>query len=405
VLGTYPDKFALLYDPDYLELKTYDWHSDIKSLADTYPGGPNDEDFWDELPRFDIRTPNVHTLHSDKTLGDVIIAYRGDLSAFTANANIAVITFTAVTGGTLGDAYVKMSAVLDPMILSVQISNSSGGGTANYTITPEGEADATVGTPFNVDVKLTADPITAPYDGVYAELEFDSTLVSPGTLPGNVTRDGNKLLITRTPTGSDSTVGTGVTLATIPFTPNGAGDAVFSISGNASITLSGTSGDETDADPGADLTVTIAAGGPVVAYNNTYKGLPSGYTLLMYKLDAKPAVVWTYDGNAMHYVYTGGNHYVTYIVEVSVKDGTPSTPVPTSTPAVATADVNGNNKVSIGDAQIAADLIAPHTNYASLDALSIAARLAADVNNDGLITQDDVNLVIAAIHNGGNLPG
>jgi hypothetical protein len=63
-------------------------------------------------------------------------------------------------------------------------------------------------------------------------------------------------------------------------------------------------------------------------------------------------------------------------------------------------DVNGGG-VRVADAQIVYDLAAGHANYASLDGLGVQARLAADVNGDGSVDQDDIDAILDAVHGRG----
>lgn len=289
----------------------------------------------------------------------------------------------------------------------IRIGDSSGQDTvytvAATTVATDVQAN---GSPFNVDVTLTADPTTSAYAQAYAELTYDDDFVIP-KLDGlnNVSGGDGKLIITGGSGGNVEVGENGAVLATIPFTPIAEGSAAFTVSEGATVTLKNGGGAEIDAASGEALTVEISAAALTFTYDDGYAGLPSGHTLLMYELGAKPGVVWTYEGKAMHYVYKDSKHYVTYIVTDEVAQGTPSAPVPGAEEYAVTADVTGNGAVSIGDSQIAYDLSdTDNSYYDDIDTLGIAARLAADVNNDGEITTADAEAIIYAIHHNGALP-
>jgi hypothetical protein len=53
---------------------------------------------------------------------------------------------------------------------------------------------------------------------------------------------------------------------------------------------------------------------------------------------------------------------------------------------------------------MAYDVANGHANYKALDGLGIQARLKADVNGDGAVTQDDADAIVYAIHHGGAFP-
>jgi hypothetical protein len=212
-----------------------------------------------------------------------------------------------------------------------------------------------------------------------------------------------KLKIVYTPAeGAEVEVSGGATLATIPFTPNrDAVDtaAVFSVSDNALVTVSGNKDATITATPGSDLTVTIeAAEAEDVTFDTEYEGLPDDYTLLKYAIsEADAAYVWTYGGKAMHNIKVGENHYATYIVADTVNEGTAATPVKTGTTYEVSYDVGGNGETNIGDLQLVYDVANAHANYADLDGLDISARLAADVNGDGEVNADDAEALIDQI--------
>jgi hypothetical protein len=283
--------------------------------------------------------------------------------------------------------------------------------TSSYTIIPTRSDTATVqagGNPFTVDVKLTK---SADADGdvaaVQALLNYDAEFVAPQTpLPADVSQNGEGQLIISKYDMSDG-VGDGIVVASVPFAPIKAGDAVFSISGDdeleLEVTLSGAK-DALAAEPGDDLTVTIAES-KRVSFGD-YAGLPTGYKLLKYEVDAAPDTVWTYGegGPAMHYAKIEGLHYLTYIVESTIDATNAESPVETGLAIVENdGNLNDNIKLQITDAQIASDLAKGHVNYTDdtdFSYLSVEARLKADVNNDGAITSDDADAIQYRLHYG-----
>jgi hypothetical protein len=261
----------------------------------------------------------------------------------------------------------------------------------------------TVGEPFNVDVVLTADSDEAQYASAHAELVYNPELVTPdltGLSYVSEKPDTNNTLIITDGPSSGIPVGTGVNLATIPFTPIAKGTAEFSVS-NATVTLSGPSESDSDiAAAAGSLNVVISQAESAASFDSTYVGLPTGYKLLKYELSGAPVNAWTYNGDAMHYINTDDKDYMTYIVADAVDAETASELVEeTNTPIIlGVADVNGNTEVRISDAQIVYDVMGAHPNYALFEGLSIQARLGADVNNDGEVTQADINAILDTIH-------
>jgi hypothetical protein len=282
-----------------------------------------------------------------------------------------------------------------------------------YTVTPTGNTNATVGESFNVVVTLTADPATSKYAQAQAELTYNPSFVTPDLeeLTNKVSKNGtDKLTITFGPM-EDTEVGEeGVTLATIPFTPTpaAAGEkAVFGVSENANltfITLKDTGSAKIGATSGDDLEVTIAQATSAVVFDEEYNGLPAGYKLLTYRISGTPTV-HTYNNNPMHLVSKGDENYMTYIVADDVTpEAAEALIVSSGTAYEKSADADGSGDIDISDAQIAHDLADPSGYYNTLDNLSIAARLGADVNGDGVVTQADAEAVIYAIHHNGALP-
>jgi hypothetical protein len=256
------------------------------------------------------------------------------------------------------------------------------------------------GNPFDVDVTLTADPTTSGYASVQAELTYDPDLVTPYLEELEDVSDSEPpgtLTITYGPSNGGE-VGAGVALATIPFEPKAAGTAVFSVSEGATVTLAGSSDDEDleiQATPGSDLEVEITA---QLAVLSDYTNLPSGYKLLKYGT-AKADYGYTYNDSPMYWS-SKLNTYL-FIVEESDYDRDGITAGASADDAKELAydgDVSGDGKIRISDAQIVYDIVNAHTNYQSIDGLSVEARLRADVNGDGEVTADDITVIKNIIH-------
>lgn len=275
--------------------------------------------------------------------------------------------------------------------------------TTSYIVTPTGAATATVGDPFDITVTLTANPTTAEYGLAQAELVYDPDFVTPyiDELTNVNEAGGGKLKITHG-SGENTPVGSGAVLATIPFKPTAAAagkTAVFTVSDGAFITLEDTGGAQIKAVSGGPLSVTIATALAVIDFDATHSVLPTGYKLLRYYISGTPTV-YTYNGEPMHYVFDGNDSYMTYIVASDVTAAAAEALIKDTGEAYeASADVNGIDGVNISDAQIAYDLANPSGYYSTYENLSIAARLGADVDNDGQVTQADAEAVIKAIHN------
>jgi hypothetical protein len=292
---------------------------------------------------------------------------------------------------------------------SVDYDVTAGAPAAPYTATASGDATATVGTNFDVAVTLTADPVTNEYAQAQVKLTYDATKVTPDlTGVSNVSGSGGILTITGG-SGADVAVGSGVTLATIPFEPILTGTATFSVSEGAAVSFITKAGGATaDISAGTDLNVAISAAVVTYDFDTTFKGLPSsGYQLLMKEISQADAdKVWTYDGANMHNIYKNSKYYATYIVEDTIISSTAETPVKTETPYAKSANLDGVGAVDISDSQIAFDLANSYSGYtgdSDFTALSIAVRLAADVNGDGVIDTADATGIIYAIHHGGEL--
>jgi hypothetical protein len=283
--------------------------------------------------------------------------------------------------------------------------------TTSYTITPTSITTSTTvnNTSFDVDVTLTADPTTALYASVQAELTYDPKLVKPNlsALNGVVSEDEDalgKLTITIGP-DKDAPVGDGVLLATIPFTPIAEGTAKFAVSDNATVSIQGNP-PEIQAAPGTPLEVEIKAATLPVTVGGSYEGLPaSGYQVIKFKLPDAPTKVYTYDGEPMHYAKIDGEHYIMYIVSDDVTSTSAKLPELTDIDYANDGDLNGGG-LRISDAQIAYDLAKSHSSYtgdSDLTLLDIQARLKADVDGDGQITEADAAVIKSAVH-GASLP-
>jgi hypothetical protein len=286
-----------------------------------------------------------------------------------------------------------------------------GGSDSPYTITPNRADNVEVkagGAPFSVDVTLTADPETSPYASAQAELTYDPDLVTPdlesvtpalATVSEKVGGPGT-LTVVSGPSSGD-TVGEGVTLATIPFMPIDEGAAKFNVSEGATISLNGQSEDDPDivAASGKELEVIISAGSSQPTFNTdvSYEGAPNGCALLTYEAD-KAANGYTYDGEPMYWSSKLGAYL--YIVDMSDFDA--ENIYAGASPADAKelaydGNLNGG-EVRVSDAQIVYDIIDGHANYNTLDGLGVEARLAADVNGDGSVDQEDIDAILDIIH-------
>jgi hypothetical protein len=384
--------YTLSYKADVVEIKDYKWGTMTSTLI-------NGE------AAFRIRENRAH---ADGITRDTITATFYGNTEGLASGEFFAAEYVAISNGELDDIKLfTASNIENEVVINVIIIPKGGATTASYTIaaTTAATAPQASGDPFSVYVKLTADPTTALYATAEAKLAYNPDLVVPildGLTNVSDSETPGKLTITHNPkNGEDVAVGADVAaLATIPFAPKAQGTAVFTVSEDAVVCLAGQEGAEIPAAPGAPLEVEIGAAAPTFTFDDQYGALPSSdYQLLMYQLSAAPVNVWTYGGETMHYVYTDGKHYVTYIVEDTVDADNALTPVESSKPIVLEdADVNGSGTVRISDAQIIYDIINNHANYSALSGLSIAYRLGADVNNDGIVDIKDANAVIDAIH-------
>jgi hypothetical protein len=307
-------------------------------------------------------------------------------------------------------------SVFANMQITLSISSFTVGSTTptyTATATSTDASNVRVGDPaFNVAVNMTASD-SAQYAQAQVNLTYDSTKVTPNiTGLDNVSGGSGTLTITKaTSDGKDAVVGPGVPLATIPFTATGEGSATFSVSEGASVSFVTLEGSvKYNIGAGANLVVPIAAATPTFTQDDTYKGLPgSTYTLLKYKIDAAEATkVWTYgvSGPTMHLIKVGSDYFVTYIV-LKTEMTAPAAPTKTSADYSVSANIDGAGSVDICDSQIAFDLANGYAGYTadtSFATLTIAQRLAADVNGDGTVTTADAQAIIYAIHHSGQLP-
>jgi hypothetical protein len=389
---------GILYDHNLLEYKDFETHSSTEKSE------------WN----LQHATPAAAAYLSGKVVRSLSWSYGNDskMAEFSDGDVAIVATFTALSNDILSEQVITGGYNNEPTIITVTSQTSA----TPYTITPSGVATAPVNSSFDVDVTLTADPLTSKFSSAQAELTYNPELVSP-VLTGlnNVSsKEGvsDTLVVTLGP-AADAEVGDGVKLASIPFTPasTAAGStAEFTVSTGAFITLEDTSGAPISAASGTPLSVQITAAQAAISFDAEYEGLPTGYTLLQYQIPAAPTVTYEYSGNTMHYVYdvSAGKHYMTYIITATEANETTAALAakisPTSESFNPTADANGDDAVNISDAQIAFDLANPSGYYETFANLSIAARLGADVNNDGQIDATDAEAVIYAIHHNGELP-
>jgi hypothetical protein len=284
-----------------------------------------------------------------------------------------------------------------------------GGSTSPYTITPTGGTSASVGAPFDVIVKLTADPPESIYASAQAELTYDPDLVAPNlesvtpdlaTVSEKSDDEPGTLTVVYGPSDGGE-VGAGVTLATIPFLPINEGKAVIGISEGATVTLRGQSEDDPDieAASGKELEVIIAAGSsqPTATMDPTYDGAPSGCALLTYEA-AKTVNGYTYDGKPMYWSSKLNAYlYIVDSVEFNAEKIQPGASPADAKELAYDGNLNGG-EVRVSDAQIVYDIIDGHANYDTLDGLGVEARLAADVNGDGSVDQDDIDAILNIIH-------
>jgi hypothetical protein len=355
------------------------------------------------LSNENTNTPTTAINESETEFINVTLKVREGASSGTYQ-----IACYASSGG-IGASYGWVTAT--PASITVE---GSGGGNSDpatpgaYTVTAVADAEAedvtAGGSAFDVAVWLNADPTTSEYAAVDAELVFDPELVEPILVPEvpnvSLSNDAENMLIISAGPGDSAVVGDGVLLATIPFAPLAEGDAVFTVSDNAAISLSGDPC-TVPAESGEPLSVSIGAGALPITFVSTYKGLPDTYQLLRYEVPEKPTFFSTYAGEKMYYYYDGNEskHYLTCIVDSGVSLENAVAPVITWEPYANDGDLNNDGRQRISDAQIIYDLVKGHTNYTSqLGELSIEARLKADLNGDGQIDQADIAAAVAAVH-------
>jgi hypothetical protein len=290
-------------------------------------------------------------------------------------------------------------------ISDVTILDSGGATAPAYTIAATSgkasNATATVGDVFDVDIAIAADPAVTNWASLQTYLNYNSARVTPGALPSAnglvVSQESEgKLRISRTgePTAVDAN---GVTVVSIPFTASAAGNAEFSVT-DPKASLQGEQV-MTGATAGTVLSIEITAA-VTVTFDEDFAGAPAGYKLLKYALSEMPDVIYTYDGEPMHYALINGTHYVTYIVANDVMADNAGVITPTSTPVTANdGDINGDTTLEIVDAQIAYDLATGVHDGDEFVKLSVAQRLKADFNADGVITVDDAYAIQYKLHN------
>jgi hypothetical protein len=312
------------------------------------------------------------------------------------------------SSGGLGADYSWLTT--SPSIITVAAVGGGGNTNPVYTIAASSggsdTADVEVNVPFDVDVILTAVPPTAEYATAEAELFYNPAYFTHGDLPAGVSENTPGTILISGDTGDNAPVSTGVTLATIAFTPTAAAanaTATFEVSDDAIVVLAN-AGEENEISAGTkDLTVTVGAAGPAISFGDgsAYIWLPDGTQLLKYAVTGTD-YFYTYNDERMYYITEGGATYAVYIVDAEITADSAFAPFLTSTPYENDGDLNHNGTLRVSDAQIVYDIV--HGGYRALEELSVDARLKADINGDGKVTQDDVELIVSAIHNGGDFP-
>jgi hypothetical protein len=339
------------------------------------------------------------------------IKVTGSSSSADTNVDVFKCSVTALKNTTIDDSsfYAGTASIggVTRTISNYEVVGSGGStDTPVYTAAASTEAAGlTVGNTFNVAVTLTA-TAGAEYAQAQVDLTYDAEKVKPNLegLDVNVSGAGGTLTITKPANlGQNTAVGEGLSLATIPFEAILAGDAKFSVSEGAEISFVTKEGNDTFAiKAGDDLTVNIAPGAAVITFESAYKGLPGGFQLLLREIDDADKV-WTYGGAPMHNITKGGKTYATYIVDSGVTADTAAVIAKTDADYDVTANINGDGAINISDSQIAFDLANGYEGYADGGALSIAIRLAADVDGNGQVEVADAHAINYAIHHGGSL--
>ena len=391
----------LFYDDLVLKLDSHGWDSSF--MPDDI--GVEWEDYM-EIISIPDRQPAQYApgdIRDRAGISYLWMTFSGVFPNAVAGGKVFEAEFTALSDGNIGDAdFYFMES--DYYTFEVTVGDgSAGGSTSTYTISAtSATAQVDEGDGFDISIVWSKDGEAENPASAMGLLNYDANLVAPGSLPDGVSQNGAGQLKFSSLGMSDNNI------VSIPFNAVAAGDAEFNVSGNdgfaLAVSLSGET-DTIDAVAGEDLTITINPSVQVL-FDATFKGLPSGYTLLKYKVDAKPTdTIYKYDGNEMHYVSIDGGHYMTWIVADTVGTDAAKLLITSSsgTPTVNIGDTNGDGKLQIVDAQIAYDIANSHTNYTSDSAfshLSIAARLMADVNGDGQVTTADAQAIQYKLHNG-----
>jgi hypothetical protein len=312
--------------------------------------------------------------------------------------------------------------------------------TSAYTVSAVSNATPKAnGDNFAVDISVSATLSTA-FTQLRLELQYDSTKVEfyQGTVATGLS--GTHSVVVGDPTGSGdiktvvithlgdtlNAVSAGVKVATVMFKPIAQGSATFSVA-SPQIGLSENKTELTGvsaATVGTDKVITIAEATaptpetPDITVISNWSGAPAGYSLVVLTSTTNPEYGY-YDGQSDPLYYSSklsakatvdaGEDRFVYL---TIRIGTPSAPTLWSSSAihegvagqakgVVTYDgnLNGSGGVDIFDAQIAYDLsVGKYASGANplngqTGALTIAKRLAADINGDGEVTVADARAI------------
>jgi hypothetical protein len=301
------------------------------------------------------------------------------------------ITFAAVATGTLSE-----NALIKQDVTWISYSLTPPDSSATFELAPSIDPTS-VAAGGGITVDIAADSSVA-YTAAETVLTYDPALVE---WSGTDYDDDDDIIVSQLTASTlkisaknlTAPAGAG-TLATLTFAARNptetttanfsTGDVVYAIAGNV-LDQDGTGGSDS-------ISVTVASRKGFVAGS---KLAPDGYKVFSYKISADEATKkWTYSGNDMHNIVIGGQNYAIYIIPTIANADSAATPVITTTAyPTLTGDVNGNGKTNIVDAQIALDLANGGYDDDAVTLLTVANRLAADVNGDGLVTSADARAI------------
>ncbi|MDR0861632.1 MAG: hypothetical protein LBN30_02510 [Oscillospiraceae bacterium] len=285
----------------------------------------------------------------------------------------------------------------------------------NYTVSLKSDNTAPeVGGIFEVAVVVAADIESGKFSALQANFTYNhevARLITATATDANVMvtlKSPNSGMVTR----AGGEIATEATVATLTFEALAEGDAAIAFSGT--VLVGGTAG--VDASIPATVVPATVRVVPAfipptdsVTFDEDYNGCPTGYKLMLYKAVALPdsGFGFDYDGNAMYYAPNVGEadeYYFLYIVPDGVTESAAKANITNGTTPRAElsydGEVSGNGALNIFDAQIAYDLATHNDTYLADGgfALSIASRLAADINGDGQITVSDARAVQYKVH-------